>query len=109
MKRIVNLTPHNINIWDEGGLNELQTVEPSGVIARCAITQEIVGRIYAVSLFRVSYGEVEDLPEEKENTIFIVSLLVRLGSPERQDLASPGELIRDNEGKPVGCKGLVIN
>jgi hypothetical protein len=34
---------------------------------------------------------------------------VRESVPSRKDVVSPGELIRDAKGNPVGCKGFEMN
>ncbi len=109
MPKFVNLTPHGVNIYDEKGETLLMTVPPSGTVARCATKSEIVRKVARVPLLAISYGEVADLPKKKRGTIYIVSLLVRAACPDRKDLASPGELLRNAEGQPVGCKGLAIN
>lgn len=41
-------------------------------------------------------------------TVYVVSALVRLALPYRRDLASPGPLVRDADGQPVGCRGLEV-
>ena len=106
---LVNLTPHALNIFDEAGENQLVTVAPSGTVARCAVNSTKVGEVDGVSLFTSVFGEVEDLPEPVEGTIYVVSMLVRSALTGRKDLASPGDLIRNEAGQPVGCKGLNIN
>lgn len=107
MDQLINLTPHKLNVVTENGT---VTVEPSGTIARCSVTNTPV-RILpnGVTLYRTVYGEVTGLPEEQEGVIYVVSGLVRGAVPTRLDVASPGELIRNEEGQPVGCNGLSIN
>jgi hypothetical protein len=104
-----NLTPHALNIFDAEGKNLVVTIPPSGQVARCSVKSEKVGEAEGVDLFAASFGLVEDLPNPEEGTIFVVSMLVRSALPAREDLASPGDLIRDDKGQPVGCKGLNIN
>lgn len=102
----VNLTPHEITIV--GGETDVR-VAPSGSVARCAQKSVVVGTVEGVSLNRTEFGAVEGLPAPVEGTIFIVSALVRTAVPSRTDVASPGELVRNAAGQPVGCKGLVVN
>ena len=108
MENLINLTPHVLNIVTETGA--IVSVEPSGTIARCAVTSTPV-RILpnGVTCYKTVYGEVTGLPAEQEGTIYVVSGLVRGAVPDRLDVASPGELIRNEEGQPVGCNGLSIN
>jgi len=62
-----------------------------------------VGTFGGVPLTRTTYGEVV------EGTLYVVSGLVRAAVPERTDVASPGELVRDALGVVTGCRGLVVN
>jgi hypothetical protein len=102
-RRVLNLTPHTID------LPEL-SIPPTGTVARVeetfTLTQLPVG---GVEFVKREYGEVVNLPVHLAGWIIIVSALVRLARPDRHDLASPGELIRDAEGRVTGCKNLVIN
>lgn len=104
---IINLTPHELNIYSEGRVLAA-TVPPSGTVARVAVNRVRVGvGPHAVPLFKALYGTVEGLPAPAEGTIYVVSGLVRsaLGE-ERLDVWQPGELLRNEAGQPVGCVGL---
>jgi hypothetical protein len=106
---IFNLCPHTIHLF-EGDLIKY-SFKPSGVIARC---EEITSPIYILDEDRIpvvnkSYGEVKDLPEEREGIYYIVSMMVRNALPDRMDLLSPGDMVRDAEGKILGCKNFVQN
>lgn len=105
---LVNLTLHVVNVLNDAG-EPIISVAPSGQVARCAVESVKVGEAEGVALFTAKYGEVQGLPEPVEGTIYIVSLMVRQALPARTDLASPGELIRDAAGQPIGCKGLNVN
>lgn len=83
---------------------------PSGQVARVSANTTELGRVNGIPCYAVTYGKVEGLPEPLEDTIFVVSALVRTAVPNRRDVASPGELVRDPETKqPVGCRGLAVN
>lgn len=101
----VNLTPHKLNIYtpDEIGCT---VIEPSGRVARVTVTREVAGEAAGITLFKTTFGDVVDLPEPQEDTIFIVSALVRGRVDNREDVFSPGELVRDDDGRPVGCRGI---
>lgn len=99
---IKNLTPHTINIHTPNGI---VTVSPSGTVARVATESVPAGEIEGIPLYSIQYGAAEDLPMPTLGTIFVVSGMVASASP-REDVFSPGELIRDENGQPVGCKGL---
>lgn len=103
--KLVNLTPHAINVVGDGAV----TIPPSGAVARVTSTTSEVRRVNGIPCLAVSYGEVQGLPEAEEDTLYVVSALVRAAVPHRTDVASPGELVRDAEGKPLGCRGLAVN
>lgn len=103
---MLNLTPHAINIITPAGT---VTVAPSGTVARCSQTSTPAGEVNGIALSRTTFGAVTGLPEPVEGTLLIVSALVRAALPTRTDLASPGDLVRDAAGNPVGCKGLIVN
>lgn len=108
----INLTPHTLNILREDGT--VFILPASGVEARmetkykefCIIDDDDKNNII---LYHQQFGIVENLPPYKLNILYIVSALVRLALPWRQDVASPGELIRNSAGQPIGCRGLVVN
>lgn len=99
---IINCTPHAINVNG-------RTIEKSGILPRCQETTVSVGVFDGVQIVRRSYGLVTNLPEPVEGTLYIVSMLVRVACPDRVDLASPGDLVRDDAGNIIGSSNLVIN
>jgi hypothetical protein len=99
---LINLTPHAINETTTGA-----TFAPSGTVARVSTTLTPAGEVAGIPLFSRAFGEVVDLPAPVEGVLLIVSALVADASPDRLDLVSPGELVRDDKGQPVGCKGFV--
>ena len=107
MVKIINLTPHKLNIVRENGSIE---IEPSGVIARCKVLAEQVGTIevdgISIPVNKKVYGEVEGLPEKKQDTIYVVSSLVAQAVQGRDDVFVPDELVRDEEGRVVGARAL---
>lgn len=117
--KIKNLTPHSVRIFSADGKTEILTVPPSGIVARVAVTRTQVYTIDPglpnpgpgdnwpeIPVFTGTYGQVENLPAAHDETVFIVSMLVRSAVPDRKDVLSPGDLIRDEKGQPVGCRGL---
>lgn len=78
----INLTPHDIKLNDG-------TVYPAtGKIARVANTFSN----FCCGISRVFYGEVENLPEPKRGTMYIVSAMVlsaENAKPGRKDLIAP--------------------
>ena len=103
---IVNLTPHAIVILLDDGSQ--RTIPPSGHVARASQRSTPVTVADGIPLVEMTYGFVDGLPPEELATLYIVSALVRLAMPDRYDLASPGDLVRDASGQPVGCRNLVL-
>ena len=112
----VNMTPHALNVC--GGAETL-TLTPSGQSLRVAQTFEPVGVLDGVTLYRARYGSVETvdnatkaviggLPPVVEGTTYVVSgqALEAVKGMGRADFAAPGELVRDEKGQPIGCRGL---
>jgi len=99
----VNLTPHPI-VFVDG-----PTVPPSGNVARVASTPKEVGKHDGVSLKYPNWGFVQGLPDPVDGVMYIVSAMVRERVVGRTDVASPGDLVRDEKGTVVGCRDLVVN
>lgn len=119
MTTLLNLTPHRITVLDRDGKTVLAEIEPSGKIARVAVTRRETGLIHirgtigevdipgnSIPVYRSEYGSVEGLPAPQRGIIYVVSTLVRQACGGRLDVMSPGELVRGSDGQPVGCKGL---
>jgi hypothetical protein len=111
--KIVNLTPHEIAIQLHD--KRVMRIAASGQLARLAVSREKVDEIGVypadmenggiIEIIRPTLGEIEGLPETVENTIYLVSALVA-EKARRNDVMSPGELVRDETGKVIACKGL---
>lgn len=116
---VINLPPHAINVQRDDGA--FVTYLPSGSVARVSATLtpvDVFGYPRAVQEIALAdgilisaqeFGEVTGLPEQKDGTIYLVSALVRTAVPHRLDVLSPGELIRNDAGQPIGCAGLTAN
>ncbi len=103
MATIINLTPHEITVHDGGSVRLIPT---SGGIARVTVSREVVAAVDGIPVSRVTLGSVEGLPEKKPDTYYLVSALVAQACPDREDLLSPGELVRDDNGRVIGCRGF---
>ena len=104
----INLTPHTISICAANG-EVVMALPASGSVARVASSSVSRESGFGFDFNSVSYGEVSGLPDAAEGVMLVVSAMVRSALPDRKDLASPGELVRNAEGQPVGCKGLNLN
>lgn len=105
--QVLNLTPHALNLVLPDG--SVKAVPPSGQVARCASSSAPAGEFDGIPLSKTTFGQVQDLPEPKDGVLLVVSALVRQAVPTRTDVASPGDLVRDEAGNVVGCKGLIVN
>ncbi len=108
--KFINLTPHTINVVVVGEEGDVVASFPaSGQEARVATTRELSHNLDAdgvgIPVFRTGYGEIEGLPAPEAGTIFVVSGLVAAAT-DRDDVVSPGELVRNSEGQPIGCRGF---
>ncbi len=118
---LVNCTPHWIKIIDSknviyddktkeytliGEPVVLKEYKPSGIITRCNKTEQKIGRIDGIEVFRTIYSKPWQLPEKKRRTYYIVSALVANAAKDRDDLFVPAHQVRDGNGVIVGCLAL---
>lgn len=108
--KLINLTPHALNILQKNG--EYLILPPSGQIARVRINSFSTGEIEGIE---ISYNEYEGMsipvisPKTERGIVsgqFLTALKERFPEMSRF-FYSPGELIRNDAGQPIGCKGLV--
>ena len=105
MAKMVNLTPHVINVLNEDN-TLLKAIEPSGVVARCSTCREEAGKIDGIPVNRTSFGVVSGLPGPEPGTYYIVSALTAQAVPNRADVLVTDDAVRDQEGRIIGCRAL---
>lgn len=106
--RIVNLTPHEINLVRGNG-EVIASFRPSGSVARVSICSvaTALGDLLGIPTTHSTMGEVTGLPEEQPNVWLITSQIVAAAvAGTRCDVLHPGELVRNAAGQPIGCKSL---
>lgn len=103
--KIINLTPHDINIITE---SDTITFPASGVVARVSTTRETVREINGMPVNRTVFGQVIGLPEEKEGTFYIVSLATAKAAAGRSDLLITDDTVRDDSGHIIGCRAFAV-
>lgn len=103
--KLVNLTPHEITVYDAAGESVLQVIPSSGM-ARAAQTREPLDSINGIPVSKTGYGVVEGLPDQRDGVVYIVSVLTAQAAPDRTDLYITDELVRDDTGRILGCKAL---
>lgn len=106
--KIKNLTPHPITIETSGGFAGTVTLQTDGTAPRLTVSREPLSDIGGIPIVRSTMGAPEGLPEQTEGVLLIVSALVaeHPSVRHRVDLAYPGEAVRDDEGRIIGCRGL---
>lgn len=105
---ILNLTPHDVHILLPGG--KTLTLHRSGKTARLETTSRpaqgvaITGGPDIPAIYS-KHGPVTGLPEPAEDWLLLVSTFVA-AHVRRPDVVSPGGLVRDGEGRVLGCREL---
>ena len=102
--QIINLTPHTINEVTTG-----TKIPASGRVVRLKLSTVKSKEIAGMPVFESVVESVEGLPEAQPDTYYLVSAIVLAACPERNDLLSPGNLVRDENGQPTGCVGFRSN
>ena len=108
--KILNYTPHVINICNEMG--QVTASYNSVGNARVTTRQEEVGKVNEIAVYATEYGEVEGLPDKQDDTFIIVSFMVKQAMQGRQDLicpnTSPNGVVRNESGQIIGVKSFQI-
>lgn len=104
--RIINLTPHAVCMMDVSG-NVVDRFASEG-LARATETSVKVGEVNGFDIVETVYGEITGLPEKSDDTYYIVSLLTAQAAVKTgrgaDDLLLTSDLVRDGEGRIIGCK-----
>lgn len=119
--KLVNLTPHDVNIYREEDLDEYHRVKfgrrPYCVIPPAAqptariVTQERpvdplnMGDV-DIPLNEKVMSHIQNLPAPVDGTFYIVSTIMALYAPHRSDLLAPTGNVRSRNGVIVGCTGF---
>lgn len=109
--RYINLTPHAIHVKALDG--EYITIPPDAegparvIYDRLPPEQVRIGGSEVAVAVAGPVREIVGLPDPQPDIIFVVAKAVADAAPRhRGDLMSPGRLIRDEDGKVIGCDGL---
>lgn len=105
--KLINLTPHNVDICDECG-NVIKTYEASGVVARVAHGWETIEYIDDVPVVVRENEHVINLPEPQEGIMYIVSNIILDYCYDRLDILAPVKQVKIN-GRVVGCQAFASN
>ena len=105
--KLVNLTGHEITIYDD--LGNSVTLPPGDKKFKVDTRKHQVGYI---AKFPVQVPVIvmnrrinkDDLPPRKRGTVYIVGLVTALSYPWRDDFIVPGTKVRNGSGVVIGCK-----
>ena len=107
---IINLTSHKITVLDNRGneIFELSGVQnPPRVEEIKYETKHLkINGMHDLKIYKAENVSVTRLPQQKENTYYIVSRLVAEYAKKRKDLLVPDEFVRDEDGNIIGCKSF---
>src|SRR5690625_7488094 len=105
MTKIINCTPHAITITDG------PTFKPSGQVARVTTQQTDAGNIAGIPVKIQTFGDIIDLPDPQDDTVYIVSAIVLTAVKERgrTDVVAPdtANAVRGDSGHIVSVPGSV--
>jgi hypothetical protein len=105
--KFVNLTPHDVTVVSGGKVKKYLR---DGTVARVTETTTLAFSIDEVDINDVVFGDIIGLPAPVKGVWFIVSAMVKEAVKKsgsgRNDCVSPGNLIRNEKGEVIGCKGF---
>lgn len=110
MATIRNLTPHTVTIVTEDG--SIKAAFPSEGIARATQVAEHVGELDGIELVSMKFGKTEDLPAPENGVYYIVSVITANAAKAEgrgtDDLVITADLVRDADGRIIGCKRFAL-
>jgi len=105
---IVNLTPHDIVLQLAPG--ETRTIARSGRVARADELPQSADPLDGLPTTYVAYGALKDLPDPTPGTYYVVSVVTAMAARAAgrgvDDLLTPGQQVRDEAGRVIGCLSL---
>lgn len=104
----LNLTKHHINVVRKDG--KIETIEPSGTIARVRSDQAKLEEINGFEILQTEWGTVTGVPDSKDGVYLITSSLVAMALPDRRDIITPNthptSAVRDGDGNTLAVKSF---
>ena len=103
------MTPHTIVLVDSQ--REVITEFPSKGIIRLSQTTQTLDHLSVdginIPITKTIYGGTT-FPAEASDVYHIVSGLVKSAFPDQPNLLVPSELVRDHDGRVIGCLSLGV-
>ena len=110
----INLTPHTICYFElsyfENG-NKVKEFPPSGIVTRVEEETQDCGFSNSLKVVKKTYDSVVNLPGSKENTIYIVSGMVKSAINYRLDVIAPDTgvgAVRNEKGQIIGTTQFIV-
>ena len=69
---------------------------------------QLVGESLPITVSYMILGKVTGLPDEEDGTVYIVSRIVKNAIPHRSDCLVPDDILRDEKGVIIGCRGFAL-
>ena len=102
--KIKNFTPHEVVVLNDQ--YEVVARFPSEGVIRLSEERLKIGDANGIPIYKKSFGGSESLPPEEDGTVYIVSLPVAQAFPSRSDFIVPDQLVRDDQGRIIGCRAF---
>ena len=106
--RIVNLTPHALNLMPAGPTGPVITIPPSGQVARCAVDRVQVDTVtvdgIAIPVNRTQFGTVTGLPDPSQIPFGCYHGESPNGPPRPSERSIVNDAVQDDQGRIVGAK-----
>lgn len=105
--QLVNLTPHALHVIFPN--DAILTILSAG-LARATTERVQIGTIETdggstIPLFRTTFGAIAGLPDPAEGVVYLVSNSVAQ-AVRRDDVLIVDDLVRDGEGRILGCRAF---
>ncbi|MBF1024930.1 MAG: hypothetical protein HXK98_03515 [Candidatus Nanogingivalaceae bacterium] len=106
--KVVNLTPHEVTVYDDDDV--VIKSYPSEGVARARQTNVVVGCFDGTPVVKTEFGEVTGLPEPAERTVYVVSFITANAAKAHgrttDDLLVTSGPVRDDKGRVIGCRAF---
>lgn len=108
---IRNLTPHELTLFSGGEVvAKLPSVGSARVKTSLTPMAPLTADGYPWPTVATKFGALEGLPEPEDGVFLVVSSLAAEAAAREgrsvDDLLTPAELVRDEGGRPIGCRAL---
>lgn len=120
MEKVINCTPHEIVVYAKSDIYMDESTRtyrlkpsakirlslpPSPWIARCSRKDVVTEYIEGIPTFTTQFDNITDLPAPEDGVWYVVSNIVAQNAKTmgRMDCLIPHHIIRDAEGRIIGC------